>query len=164
MIIHEKGFIHYISCFFCLAVIPTVMKTAGYEPGPMFLTTAITSGLASIIGGVVVNLPFPFAPPTVIAIFLSSYLKNYASVSDSKLSTPAIGCVAVIISGLLISILGYRPLSNFIGRLIPSSIQVGTSVGIGLLTALAGMYINKLLFLKNTPLSLSFFLLSFLFQ
>ena len=142
------------------------MKTAGYEPGPMFLTTAITSGLASIIGGVVVNLPFPFAPPTVIAIFLSSYLKNYASVSGSKLSTPAIGCVAVISSGLLISILGYRPLSNFIGRLIPSSIQVGTSVGIGLLTALAGMYINNFFSsaignTSNAASFLHFYLLSY---
>ena len=119
------GFIHYISCFFCLAVIPNLMSHAGYQTGSLFLITAVTCGVGSILGGLITNLPFVFAPPAVISIFLSSYLRQYSS----KQYTTSIGSAAVIISGLIISLLGDRPVSDFIGRLIPSSIQVGTSIG-----------------------------------
>lgn len=43
-----------------------------------------------------------------------------------------------MISGALLMLFGYRPLAKFCERLIPKSIQVGTCIGIGLLTALAG--------------------------
>jgi hypothetical protein len=128
------GLIHYISCFYCLAVIPSLMEVAGYERSATFLSIAIMSGLGCIVGGLVANLPFPFAPPTVISIFLSSSLNNLLDSSTRN----SVGSAAVIISGGCIALLGYRPLANFIARLMPSSIQVGTSIGIGLLTALAG--------------------------
>lgn len=127
------GLIHYISCFYCLAVIPNIMSSVGYESGPMFTITAFASGMGSILGGLVINLPFPFAPTTVIAIFMQTYLRAFSSGNAT-----AIGSAAVVISGGAISLLGYRPFANFISRLIPSSIQVGTSIGIGLLVALAG--------------------------
>jgi len=51
---------------------------------------------------------------------------------------PDEGNLAVIISGVILLFFGWRPLGRLVGRLIPIPIQVGTVVGIGLLTALAG--------------------------
>jgi hypothetical protein len=83
------GLIHYISCFYCLAVIPPLMKPVGYDSGSLFLTICLTSGIGCLFGGIVIN----FAAPTVVSIFLASYLKKYTNKST------AIGSDSVIISG-----------------------------------------------------------------
>jgi AGZA family xanthine/uracil permease-like MFS transporter len=46
--------------------------------------------------------------------------------------------MAVIICGLFLIGFGYRPLARFVTGLIPRPVQIGTAVGIGLITALAG--------------------------
>lgn len=43
-----------------------------------------------------------------------------------------------MISGLLLIALGYRPLGRLFSLAIPTSIQYGSAIGIGLITALAG--------------------------
>ena len=48
------GLIHYISCFYCLAVIPTLMSDVGYDGGSLFQATALCSGIGCIVGGIVV--------------------------------------------------------------------------------------------------------------
>jgi AGZA family xanthine/uracil permease-like MFS transporter len=146
------GVIHFISCFYCLAVIPQQMNKAGYNTQSTFVATAACSGIGSIILGLFANLPFVMAPPTVVTIFFSLFLQNYisssaddaAAVNDDDTTTDtygstSVGSAGVIISGSLLMLMGYRPLGNFIGRLIPYSLQAGTAIGIGLLTALAGM-------------------------
>jgi AGZA family xanthine/uracil permease-like MFS transporter len=131
------GLVHYVSCLFCLAVIPSQMAQAGYDKRGVFVSTALCCGFGSIICGLFANLPFVIAPPAAVAIFLSVYLQNY----EGRVGTdvlPKIGSAAVMFSGLFLMLLFYRPLGNFISRLIPTSIQAGTAVGIGLVTALAG--------------------------
>jgi AGZA family xanthine/uracil permease-like MFS transporter len=125
------GFIHFISCFYCLAVIPQQLSNAGYSSRPTIVSVALCSGFGSIFSGLFANLPFVLAPPTVISIFLSVYLQQYNE-------GPAEGNIAVIISGFILIFFGWKPLGKFVARLIPISIQVGTAIGIGLLTALAG--------------------------
>jgi AGZA family xanthine/uracil permease-like MFS transporter len=131
------GLVHYVSCLFCLAVIPSQMSQAGYDKSGVFVSTAICCGVGSIICGLFANLPFVIAPPAAVAIFLSVYLQNYKAYIGSD-SLPHVGSVAVMISGVLLMLLGYRPFGNFVSRLIPTNIQAGTAVGIGLVTALAG--------------------------
>lgn len=166
------GMVHFIASFYCLAIIPQIMAKAGYNANATFLSTALFSGLGCLACGIFANLPFVCAPATVVAIFLSVFLRNtYAG--DSSTSTPSyaptmmptfqsgqptmlplspsnaaptsthisrdqIGSAAVIITGLAMIPFGWRPLGNFFGRLVPNSIQVGTAIGIGILTALAG--------------------------
>lgn len=129
------GIIHYISCFYCLAVVPHQLSLAGYDARSVFIATAACSGIGSLISGLFANLPFVVAPPTVVSIFFSVYLQGY---KGKVSSIQSLGGTGVIISGLALILLGYRPLSNLIGRFIPFSIQAGTAIGIGLLTALAG--------------------------
>jgi AGZA family xanthine/uracil permease-like MFS transporter len=128
------GIIHFISCFYCLAVIPQQMNKAGYNSSSTFVATAACAGIGSITLGLFANLPFVMAPPTVVTIFFSVFLQN----ANMK-NVTNVGSSGVIISGVLLMLMGYRPLGNFVGRLIPYSLQAGTAIGIGLLTALAGM-------------------------
>lgn len=123
------GVIHFISCFYCLAVIPAVLASVNYSSASVFAATALVSGIGCIIGGLVSNLPFPLAPPTAVTIFLKTRILADGSIN---------GSAGVILSGFAIMVLGIRPIAEFLRRLIPVTIQVGTSVGIGLLTALAG--------------------------
>jgi AGZA family xanthine/uracil permease-like MFS transporter len=125
------GLIHFISCFYCLAVIPQQLKNAGYAGRATVVSVAFCTGAGSIISGLFANLPFVLAPPAVVSIFLSVFLQQYNY-------GPAEGNVATIISGVALLLFGWRPLGSLSARLIPISIQVGTAVGIGLLTALAG--------------------------
>lgn len=125
------GVIHYISCLYCLAVVPQQLLAAGYGSRKTIVAVALCSGIGSICCGLFANLPFVLAPPTVVSIFLSVFLQQNSE-------GPKEGSLAVLISGFLLLFFGWRPLGRFTSRLIPIAIQVGTAVGIGLLTALAG--------------------------
>lgn len=125
------GVIHFISCLYCLAVVPQQLVSAGYNGKQTVVSVALCTGAGSILCGIFANLPFVLAPPTVVSIFLSVFLQQM----DDK---PEVGNIAVIFSGLILMLFGWRPLGKLASRLIPLPIQVGTTVGIGLLTALAG--------------------------
>ena len=125
------GVIQYFSCLYMLPVLHAQMKPAGYKEEPTIVVTAACSGVACIIAGLIANLPFIIAPPTSVSIWFACYLLEHNL-------PPAIGNHAVVYSGLLLVMCGYRPLGKFLMNLIPRPIQVGTAIGIGLITALAG--------------------------
>lgn len=125
------GLIHYISCLYCLAVVPQQMTAAGYDSRKTVVAVALCAGIGSIFCGLFANLPFVLAPPTVVSIFLSVFLQQ----EDEG---PKEGSIAVLISGFILMFFGWKPLGRLAARLIPVPIQVGTAVGIGLMTALAG--------------------------
>ncbi len=125
------GIIHFISCLYCLAVVPQQLSAAGYNPQNTVVAVALLCGVGSICCGLFANLPFVMAPPTVVTIFQSVYLQQHNI-------GPRAGNLGVIFSGLFLMLFFYRPLGEFVRHLIPIPIQVGTVVGIGLLTALAG--------------------------
>ena len=125
------GVIQFISCLYVLPVIPLQLSLAGYSTTETVVITAAASGIGCILAGLLCNLPFIVAPSTSVAIFFAVSLK------EDNLSM-AHGNMVVIISGILLMLLGYRPLGKFMTGIIPKPIQVGTAVGVGLLTALAG--------------------------
>lgn len=125
------GMIHFISCLYVLAVVPQQLQSAGYNGRNTVVAVALCSGIATIFCGLFANLPFVLAPPTVVSIFLSVFLQQGGL-------DPNHGNIAVILSGGLLILFGWKPLGRLAARLIPVSIQVGTAIGIGLLTALAG--------------------------
>ncbi len=125
------GLIHFVSCLYCLAVIPQQLNNAGYDSRSTVVSVAACSGVGSIFCGLFANLPFVLAPPTVVSIFLSVYLQQHDI-------GPNEGNIAVIISGFVLILFGWKPLFQCVAQLIPITNQVGTAVGIGLMTALAG--------------------------
>lgn len=139
------GFIHFISCLYVLIVIPTIAAKCGYDRVSTTICVSLLTGFGSIVSGIITNLPFVISPVTVITIYLSSFLIEKFALSDTVDDTNNnfddarnFGCAATFISGLVLCIFTYRPLHVSIGKLIPLPIQVGTAIGIGLLTCLAG--------------------------
>lgn len=126
------GFIHYMSSLYCLTVVPQQLKKADYESYPTIIVICFCMGVGSILCGLFSNLPFVVAPPTTVVIFFSgSIRKNTLSIVEANM--------AVMITGaLLLCLFVHRPVGKFVTRLIPTSIQVGTAIGVGLLTCLAG--------------------------
>jgi hypothetical protein len=103
------GLIQFISCLYILPVLPHQMENAGYDLKTTYVVTALMSAFGSIVGGFLANLPLIIAPPTSISIFLSLYLQEngwHSRVGDS----------AVALSGVLLILLGWRPLSVFLNR------------------------------------------------
>ena len=125
------GLLQFVSCLYVLPVVQNQLFPAGYSREPTVVVTAAASGIGCIIFGLFANLPFIVAPPTSISIFQSVFMqKNSMSLSN--------GSFSVIISGFILILFGYRPLGKLVTSFIPRSIQIGTAVGIGMITALAG--------------------------
>jgi adenine/guanine/hypoxanthine permease len=125
------GVIHFISCLYCLAVVPQQLGSAGYDGTKTVVAVALLCGVGSIFCGLFSNLPFVLAPPTVVTIFQSVYMQQYDI-------GPQVGNIGVMLSGVCLMLFGWRPIGELAKRLIPLPIQVGTVVGIGMLTTLAG--------------------------
>lgn len=116
---------------YCLPVIPGQLVQAGYNEDYVFVMTAASCGIGSILSGFLSNLPFVVAPLTSITIFLAVAIRQH--------DIPLIEAnQAVVASGFFLIALGYRPLMKFFAQMVPSCIQTATSIGVGLLTCLAG--------------------------
>lgn len=126
------GVVQFISCLYVLPVVPYQMKRVGYDETASIIATCITCAIGSIIAAFLTDMPFIIAPPTSVSIFLA------VSMQQTNMM-PAEGNCAVIFSGIALTIVGaIPPISRFVTKLIPNCIQASTSVGIGLITALAG--------------------------
>ena len=125
------GVIMFVSCMYCLAVVPAQLAKVDSQD-EVVAAIAVCSGIGSILMGLVTNTPLVVAPPTSIAIYFAN--------ASRKLSLSAVhSSNAVCFSGIiLLLIFIYEPVGKFISRLIPVSIQVGTTIGIGLITSLSG--------------------------
>ena len=125
------GVVHFLTSMYVLPVTPQLLAGSGYELENVAVISAVVCGIGSIGGGLLTNLPIIIAPPTAICIYLNGYIeqKGLGVINGNQ---------AVIISGCLILLLAYRPLSRFVGKLVPDCVQTSTAIGIGLLTALAG--------------------------
>lgn len=121
----------FLSCLYVLPVIPQQLAKAGYPIDTAAVVTCACCAIGSIASGLFSNLPLIIAPPKSVSIFVVAYLRGNTMSFHQ-------GNQAVIISGCILIALGFRPLSRFFSRLIPSCIQLATGIGIGMLTALAG--------------------------
>eukprot|EP00607_Mallomonas_marina_P008987 CAMPEP_0182417014 /NCGR_PEP_ID=MMETSP1167-20130531/1453_1 /TAXON_ID=2988 /ORGANISM="Mallomonas Sp, Strain CCMP3275" /LENGTH=739 /DNA_ID=CAMNT_0024590283 /DNA_START=59 /DNA_END=2279 /DNA_ORIENTATION=- len=125
------GIVQFISCLYILPVVPQQMYKAGYDKVSSIVSTAAACGIGCILSAFLTNMPFIIAPPTSVSIFHAIYVTQFHMEKYE-------GNAAMVLSGAFLILVGYRPLGRFIAMLIPSSIQASTSVGIGLITALAG--------------------------
>ena len=126
------GLVQFISCLYVLPVVPFQMKRVGYDETSSIVATTVTCAIGSIASSFLTDMPLIIAPPTSVSIFLAVSMQQSNFNKDE-------GCAAVILSGAGLVIIGaLPPVARFMSKLIPDCIQAATSVGIGLITALAG--------------------------
>ena len=103
------GIVQFISCLYILPVVPQQMARAAYNKESSIAVTAAACGIGCIIASFLTNLPFIIAPPTSVSIFLAVYLqKENMSRQDGNMS--------VVLSGVILVLLGYRPFGRFVAR------------------------------------------------
>eukprot|EP01039_Chlorochromonas_danica_P004042 gene4042-4420_t len=126
------GVIQFISCVYVLPVVPDQMKRAGYDEVDSIMATTVTCAIGCIIGAFLTDMPFIIAPPTSVSIFFAVSMQQSGFTSKE-------GNAGLLIAGAALAFLGFvPPVGRFFTKLIPDSIQAAISVGIGLITALAG--------------------------
>lgn len=127
------GYIQFISSMYVLPVVPAQLKAAGYIRTPTIEATALSCAFGCLLSSYITNLPFAIAPPTSVSIYLAVALQQGGLQRYH-------GDTAVILSGFALVIIGViKPITTFVSRLIPDCIQASTAVGIGLITAFAGL-------------------------
>lgn len=125
------GLIQFISCVYILPVVSSQLAPAGFHADESVVVTSAITGIGCIMSGLLTNLPMVVAPAPSVAIFYSVYLQ------EERLRSWE-GNQAMCVAGVCLMVFGYKPLSKAVTNMIPKPIQVGTAVGIGLITALAG--------------------------
>jgi AGZA family xanthine/uracil permease-like MFS transporter len=126
------GFINFFSCMYVLAVVPQQMGKVGYDTETSAAVISFVTGIGSILCGIFTNTPLIVSPATAVSIYFVTNLQQYSLSLHSANLIVMYGGIFIVCLGII------GPLSRLISKVIPSYIQIGTTIGIGLLTALSG--------------------------
>lgn len=119
------GITTFATMAYILVLNPKFMGMAGMDPVGVLITTALISGLITILMGVITNLPFALAPGigSCVMIATAIVLPGLASWQT------ALGMV--LISGIIFLLLSLFRIREQIVALIPKNIKIGISAGLG---------------------------------
>ncbi len=123
----------FMAMAYILVVNPTVMGNAGMDSGAVFTATAISAAVASILMGIVANLPIALAPGLGISAFFA-----YTIVLQMGYSWE-MALAAVFVEGVIFIILSMLRVRELILRSIPPTLRSAIGVGIGLFIAIIGL-------------------------
>lgn len=127
------GITTFLAMAYILGVNPGILGDAGMDPQAVFMATAISAAIASIVMGLLANYPVALAPGMgVNALF------SYTVVMGMGFSWQA-ALAAVFVSGvvfLLISVTGIR---KMIINAIPKQLKLAIGAGIGFFIAFVGL-------------------------
>lgn len=127
------GVTTFLAMAYILAVNPAMLAEAGMSSQGVFLATAISSAIASILMGVLANYPVALSSGMgVNAVF------TYTIVLTMGLSYEgALACVFV--SGVLFIIISATGIRSVIIKAIPAQLKIAIGAGIGFFIAFLGL-------------------------
>lgn len=127
------GVTTFLAMAYILAVNPAMLSQTGMSVQSVFLATAISSGIATIIMGLFANYPVALAPGMgVNALF------TYTICGQMGLSYKgALACVFV--SGILFLIISVTGVRKAIINAIPAQLKLAIGAGIGFFIAFIGL-------------------------
>ncbi|MDO5551079.1 MAG: NCS2 family permease [Lachnospiraceae bacterium] len=119
------GITTFATMAYILILNPKFMGMAGMDPVGVLITTALVSGLVTILMGAAANLPFALAPGIGSCVMIATgiVLPGLASWQT------ALGMV--LISGTIFLLLSLFRLREQIVVMIPKNIKIGISAGLG---------------------------------
>lgn len=127
------GITTFLAMAYILAVNPNILSTTGMDKGALFTTTALISGLATILMGVYGKLPFALAPGMGLNAFFAFTICSVMGYSWQFALT------AVFLEGVIFILLTVSNLREKIVDVIPDTLKNAISVGIGLFIAFIGL-------------------------
>lgn len=126
------GVTTFLAMAYILAVNPGMLSDAGLSYNGVFLATALSSAIATMIMGVLANYPVALAPGMgVNALF------TYTLVGSMGYS-PAAALAAVVISGIIFLVISVTGIRKAIINAIPQQLKLAIGAGIGFFIAFIG--------------------------
>lgn len=127
------GITTFLAMAYILAVNPNMLQETGLSYESVFLATALSSGIATLIMGLVANYPVALAPGMgVNALF------TYTLVFSMGYS-PAAALAAVVVSGIIFLVISVTGIRKAIINAIPQQLKLAIGAGIGFFIAFIGL-------------------------
>lgn len=127
------GITTFLTMAYILGVNPQMLSTTGMDFNSVFLATAIASGIASILMGVLANFPVSLAPGMgVNALFTYTVVLNYGYTWQEALAV-------VFVSGVIFLLISVTGLRKMIINAIPQHLKAAIGAGIGFFIAFIGL-------------------------
>jgi AGZA family xanthine/uracil permease-like MFS transporter len=123
----------YLTMCYILFVNPAILSQAGVPFTGVAVATALAAGVATIVMGLVANLPFALASGLGINAVVA-----FDIILGQKVSWP-VGMAAVVIEGLIALVLVIAGLREAVVRAVPTSMKLSIGVGIGIFIAFVGL-------------------------
>lgn len=118
---------------YAIILLPSMLSSAGMDFGAVMTATLLTGVYATLMMGLLANYPFILAP----GIALSAYF-SYSVVQGKGLSWEmALGSVFIV--GVLFVILNLLKIRQKIIEVIPLTLRIATTAGLGIFLTLIGL-------------------------
>ena len=127
------GITTFLAMAYILAVNPGILSASGMDAGAVFTATALSSAIATLVMGLVANLPFALAPGMGLNAFLA-YTVCLTMGYSWQFALTAIFC-----EGIIFLILTAFNVREAIVNSIPANLKKAIGVGIGLFIAFIGL-------------------------
>lgn len=127
------GVTTFLTMAYILAVNPGILSKTGMDFGRVFTATALAGAIATLVMGLLANLPFALAPGMGLNAFLT-----YTVVLGMGKSWE-FALAAIFVEGILFLLLTACNIREAIVNSIPANLKKAISVGIGLFIAFIGM-------------------------
>ena len=137
------GITTFLAMAYILAVNPGILSASGMDAGSVFTATALSSAIATLVMGLVANLPFALAPGMGLNAFLA-YTVCLTMGYSWQFALTAIFCEGVIF--LILTAFNVR---EAIVNSIPANLKKAIGVGIGLFIAFIGLVVTAILTAYN---------------
>lgn len=127
------GITTFLAMAYILAVNPSILSASGMDAGAVFTATALSSAIATLVMGIIANLPFALAPGMGLNAFLA-----YTVVLGMGYSWQ-FALAAIFVEGIIFLLLTFFNVREAIVNSIPKALKSAISVGIGMFIAFIGM-------------------------
>ena len=144
------GIITFLAMCYILAVNPSILSASGMPSNAVFIATAISAGLTTILMGVFAKLPFALASGMGLNAFFAFTVCGVMGYSWQFALT------AILVEGLIFIILSLTGVREAIFKSIPQNLKYAVSIGIGLFIALIGL-LNANIVVKDPSTALAHF-------
>ncbi len=157
------GIATFMTMAYILAVNPSIIADSKNGASPelfnaVFLATAISSGIGTLLMAFLANKPFALAPGMGLNTYFASVVLGIVSTSALGYDEAFTGGLAIIlVSGILFTILTLVKVREKIVEAIPMSIRYGITAGIGLMLVKIGLDSN----VSNADYTESFSMIGF---
>lgn len=123
----------FVAISYVLLVVPKILADAGIPFQDALVATAIASGVATIIMGIIANRPFAVAPSIALASFFTYTVVKGLGVSWQ------VALAAVFFEGLLFFGISISRVRSWFGVGIPYNMKYSIIAGVGLFLVFLGM-------------------------